>query len=115
MTAYSYRDDFFDWVDRSATRSAQAFIPKVAGLLAPSSVLDVGCGRGAWLREWSRQSGVHGVRGVDGFYVDSSKLLFPRERFGVVDLNPTFRSASISTLCSALRSRSICRPPPGMG
>jgi SAM-dependent methyltransferase len=90
MTAYSYQDDFFDWVDRSATRSAQAFIPRVTGLLAPSSVLDVGCGRGAWLREWSRQGGVLSVRGVDGGYVDSAKLLFPSDKFGVVDLESDF-------------------------
>ena len=90
MATYSYRDDFFDWVDRSAARSAQAFVPHVAGLLAPTSVLDVGCGRGAWLRVWLTQPGVHRVKGIDGDYVDSSKLAISREMFGIVDLESDF-------------------------
>lgn len=90
MATPPYGNDFFDWVDRSAARSARGFVPLLAGLLGPTSVLDVGCGRGAWLRTWIGQPGVHRIKGVDGDYVDTSKLVIPEERFGIVDLESGF-------------------------
>jgi SAM-dependent methyltransferase len=90
LTTYLYQDEFFEWVDRSAARSAEAFIPLVAGLLAPASVLDVGCGRGTWLKAWIEQPSVQRVRGIDGDYVDRSKLAIPQEAFSVVDLESDF-------------------------
>jgi SAM-dependent methyltransferase len=98
-----YRDDFYDWVDRSAARSAQAFVPRVAGLLVPASVLDVGCGRGAWLRAWIAQPGVDRVRGIDGDYVDHSRLAISARCLAPSTSNPIFRSANVSTWCNALR------------
>jgi SAM-dependent methyltransferase len=90
MTTPPYQNDFFDWVDRSAARSARAFVPHVAGLLSPASVLDVGCGRGTWLKTWINQPGVHRVRGIDGDYVDRSKLAIPHQNFDTIDLESDF-------------------------
>jgi SAM-dependent methyltransferase len=66
MNVHSYDDRFFQWVDRSATRSAAALIPCVNRIVSPKSVLDVGCGRGAWLAVWHAQPGVDRVLGIDG-------------------------------------------------
>jgi SAM-dependent methyltransferase len=90
VRADPYRNDFFDWVDRSAARSARTFVPLVAGLLAPASVLDVGCGRGTWLKTWIEQPGVNRIKGIDGDYVDRSKPAIPHEKFGIVDLESDF-------------------------
>jgi hypothetical protein len=71
---------------RSPQRSASAhFLP----LLGVSSVLDVGCGRGAWLREW-QNAGVGVVQGVDGPYVRRQSLLIPVQDFTAVDLSKQF-------------------------
>jgi SAM-dependent methyltransferase len=66
MNIHAYDESFFQWVDRSALRSAERVIPVVHGIMSPKSVLDVGCGRGAWLTVWRAQRGVERVLGVDG-------------------------------------------------
>src|SRR5215469_3474240 len=78
--SYKYDDEFFDFVEASAGKSAAAFIEVVvkdllSGLL-PQSVIDVGCGRGVWGAEWRRR-GVTRCLGVDGEYVPRSSLLIP--------------------------------------
>lgn len=69
-------------------RSSQVLVPLLADLLDIGSVLDVGCGRGAWLKTW-RDGGVE-VFGVDGDYVDRDSLLIPKECFKAVDLRQPF-------------------------
>jgi len=85
----NYDNTFFDYVSNGAVRSARHFLPVVLDALNPSSVLDVGCGRGAWLSVW-RELGVEVVRGIDGDYVDRSKLLCPGESFQARDLSEPF-------------------------
>lgn len=80
-----YSNTFFDYIDQGARSSAQAFIQHLQGWIAPSSVLDLGCGRGVWLNEW-RRAGADDVIGVDGDYVDRSNLLIPEESFCARDL-----------------------------
>lgn len=43
-------------------------------LFSPKSVIDVGCGPGAWLRTFA-ESGVRVIRGIDGDYVKRDELL----------------------------------------
>jgi SAM-dependent methyltransferase len=53
------------------------------------SVVDVGCGRGAWLSVF-RERGVRRATGIDGDYVERDRLLFPREDFVAHDLSAPF-------------------------
>jgi len=53
------------------------------------SLVDMGCGRGAWLAEWQR-AGIADYLGIDGDYVDRDKLLIPRDRFMKQDLTKRF-------------------------
>ena len=80
-----YDDRFFRWVDLTATRSARAMLPVVREAIPVTSVVDVGCGQGAWLSVWG-ELGVSDVFGVDGSYVDQSRLAVPADRFAVADL-----------------------------
>jgi SAM-dependent methyltransferase len=84
-----YSEEFFDALEKGALQSAQVIVPLVLELTRPQSVIDVGCGRGAWLRAF-RNGGVENIRGVDGDYQDTAKLLIPQECFSAADLNKPF-------------------------
>jgi hypothetical protein len=87
--SHAYTDGFFDYVEISASRSAAVVVPQVIGIASPRSVLDVGCGRGVWLRQW-RESGIADSAGVDGGYVNRSTLAIPAETFFPRDLSAGF-------------------------
>lgn len=86
---YTYNDDFFAYIESGANRSAQVIVPLMRDLLGVGSVLDVGCGRGVWLREW-QDRGTVDVIGIDGNYVDKSRLAIPAERFVERELSQPF-------------------------
>jgi SAM-dependent methyltransferase len=79
--------------DDRARESAQVVVPMVVALTHPSSVLDVGCGRGAWLSTFMAH-GVEKIVGLDGDYIKPSTLLFPAERFRATDLSGEFEIPS---------------------
>jgi SAM-dependent methyltransferase len=56
----------------------------------PASVVDVGCGSGAWLKVF-REHGVRDVLGVDGPHVRPESLRIPQENFVAVDLAESLR------------------------
>ena len=80
-----YDQTFFDrLVDRSLA-SARAVVPTVLKPLPITSVVDFGCGRGAWLKAFL-ENGVETVLGLDGDYVDTDRLLIDADQFRGVDL-----------------------------
>ena len=86
MTAHQYDGLFFDYIEAGARESARTVVARMRGLLEIRSVLDVGCGRGIWLDEWTRQ-GVADVMGLDGDYVPIESMAVPVEKFRAVDLS----------------------------
>lgn len=64
-------------------------VPLVMRLTGPSSVLDVGCGIGTWLKAFE-ENGVSDYTGIDGDYVDRSMLKIPSSRFQAYDLTKGF-------------------------
>jgi SAM-dependent methyltransferase len=91
--SYRYDRKFFDYVEGSAGRSARPFLNSVVQVAfdgaSPMSVLDVGCGTGVWLAEWSR-IGVKDVVGVDGDYVPQDTLAIPAGAFRAIDISQPF-------------------------
>ncbi len=87
--ATPYSGEFFDAIEKGSLQSAQLVVPLVLELAQPQSVIDVGCGRGAWLRAF-RNAGVKKIQGIDGDYVDAASLLIPQECFSAVHLNKPF-------------------------
>jgi SAM-dependent methyltransferase len=69
--------------------SARVVVPMVVALIHPSSVLDVGCGRGAWLSAF-REQGIEKIAGLDGDYIKPSTLLIPADQFHPTDLSGKF-------------------------
>ena len=86
---HEYTDEFFEYIERGSIASARRFSAFLAPLLGIKSVLDVGCGRGAWLHEW-KAAGVTIAQGVDGPYVREESLLIPVGDFTAVDLSQKF-------------------------
>lgn len=84
-----YGADFYRYLDAGSLSSARPIVPLLKRHLNPQSVLDVGCGRGAWLSVW-RRTGVSDVFGVDGAHVDLDALLVPRQTFASHDLVKAF-------------------------
>jgi SAM-dependent methyltransferase len=84
--AYRFQNEFFDYMDPGSRRSAAPIVSLLAAKLKPKSVLDVGCGRGVWPREWIK-AGITDCIGVDGLYVDRATLTIPSECFVALDLS----------------------------
>jgi SAM-dependent methyltransferase len=85
----SYDERFFEYVDSGSIRSARDVLPILAKPLEVSSVLDVGCGQGAWLSVW-RELGVEDITGLDGDYVQRDRLHVPASNFVATDLTRGF-------------------------
>ena len=100
-TLHEYDREFFEYIERGSIASAQRYCDFLAPLLGIRSVLDVGCGRGAWLREWQR-AGVGIVHGVDGPYVPRQSLLIAAQDFTAVDLSTRFDLGRRYDLVSSL-------------
>jgi hypothetical protein len=86
MSDAMYGRSFFDGQVAGSLESASVVVPLVLDICSPvQSVVDVGCGVGAWLSVFAER-GVPTTLGLDGDYIDESRLLIPREQFHAVDL-----------------------------
>jgi SAM-dependent methyltransferase len=81
---HEYGADFYSFLSSFAIRSARTVVPIVAGALPIASVADFGCGHGAWLSIW-QETGAE-IVGLDGPYVDRTRLLIPASAFRPADL-----------------------------
>lgn len=86
MPSEYYTTSYYEELSDSSARSAQIIVPFVLELVQARSVVDVGCGVGAWLAAFQR-FGVDDVLGVDGDYVDRNLLQIPKDRFQAADLS----------------------------
>jgi len=84
-----YNELFFRHVQRSSTTSAPEFLARVELGLRIGNLLDVGCGRGAWLQAWLK-AGIPEVFGVDVPGLDPETLLIPRSAFAHHDIGLPF-------------------------
>jgi len=80
-----YNESFFDGIEDGSTESARVVVPLLFSIISVTSVVDVGCGRGAWLQIF-KEHGVKTLRGIDGDYVDRSHMLVDDSCFVAGDL-----------------------------
>ena len=66
-----------------------AFIKSI--LPTPSSVIDVGCGVGTWLKAWQELDKNIEICGIDGNCVDPTLYKIPLEKYQQVDLTQNFQ------------------------
>ena len=81
-----YSQDYHETTGSQAETSADTIVPLIINLIAPKSVVDIGCGVGAWLDAFSRH-GVEDLRGFDSQTVPAAFLRIPPDRFTVCDLS----------------------------
>lgn len=83
-----YTPQFHAGIAPGSRRSALRVLPIVFEMAPHESVVDVGCGTGAWLNA-ALQLGAAEVAGVDGDYVDRTQLEIPDACFVPSDLATT--------------------------
>lgn len=86
---YQYNDDFFAYQQVGSLSSAKFVVPFLLQQIKARSVLDVGCGAGAWVATYL-ESGMTDVLGVDGDYINRNRLLFDESRFRAIDITKPF-------------------------
>jgi SAM-dependent methyltransferase len=106
MTDYRKLGTVYDetWYANSvdpAFRAAQLYIEYLWRFVQPQSVLDVGCGRGQWLKAWG-DKGARRLVGLDGDWNHQSQMISPAIRFEAIDLNQPFRSEGPFDLAMSL-------------
>lgn len=69
-----YPREFYQDLTHTALPSARRIVPIVRDLITVNSVVDVGCGNGAWLAVF-RETGTADVLGIEGDWIDEDQLL----------------------------------------
>lgn len=80
-----YTRNFYEYQRERSRNSAREVVPLVMELINPGSVVDIGCGSGAWLSVF-RENQVEDIYGLDGDWVDPEMLFIPAKHFAKVDL-----------------------------
>lgn len=75
-----YDEQFYDTIAQGCIKSAEWIAPIVHDMVEPDTVIDFGCGQGYWLDAFAG-IGVSSVVGLDGDYVDRSRLAIPHDAF----------------------------------
>lgn len=81
-----YDCNFYRLDSDSVLTSPRAIVPIVYDLIHPASVIDVGCGTGAWLAVF-QEHGVQRILGLDGVHVNPDWLKINKNCFRPVDLS----------------------------
>ncbi len=96
-----YSPRYFNSIQQGSRRSADVIAPLVAKLTQSKSVVDVGCGTGAWAAAFKRL-GVAAVLGIDGDYCDRQSLEISPHEFFAADVSQPLALTRIFDLAVCL-------------
>ena len=99
--AHQYDTLFYQYQREGSLRSARVVLPLIVPLCSVKSMLDVGCGAGAWLSV-AKSMGLQQIAGVDGDYVDRSMLLVDPQYFTPHDISKPFDTGRTFDLVQCL-------------
>ena len=100
MNLSRYDDKFYQGFIDGSYKSAVFYADELLRLIQPSSIVDIGCGRGAWLKAF-KQKGILNLKGIDGNWNNQGLMLDQEISFTPVDLNnlPCPESQSDLAIC----------------
>ena len=81
-----YTEKFYTAIAGGSARSAEVVLPLVFAIRQPRTIIDVGCGVGAWLRVGTAL-GAEEVLGLDGDHVPHDLLEIDHDSFHAADLS----------------------------
>jgi hypothetical protein len=84
-----YSNCFYEWLTEGSLASARVVLGHLFKFYQPNSVLDVGCGRGTWLKACA-ELGVKELVGLDGSWNSQGQMVEPTICFKAIDLNSPF-------------------------
>lgn len=96
-----YDQNFYDRQMAASLASARKYLRHLWQYLQPESVLDVGCGRGTWLKA-CKEMGSGTLVGYDGPWNDQSQMVDADIVFRAVDLNERFNPVEKFDLAMSL-------------
>ena len=85
MGNLTYGKEFYDLQVEGSLASARLFLAHLFARWTPCSVIDIGCGRGAWLAV-CKELGAKRLVGLDGLWVNQKMILDPSIEFRNADL-----------------------------
>jgi SAM-dependent methyltransferase len=86
----AYDEAFYESQMAESLASARLYLGHLWKLVQPSSVVDVGCGRGMWLKA-AGELGATRLLGLDGNWNRQDLMSDPAIRFRPIDLNQRFK------------------------
>lgn len=81
-----YNENFYDNFEDTTIMAGKLILPYVIGILSPRSIIDFGCGEGAWLQIVKEIDQTIDVCGLDGSYVKPEQLKIEKDEFIPSDL-----------------------------
>ncbi len=85
----NYNDQFYKSLTEGSYCSAKPFVSILSSVsINPKKVVDVGCGRGPWLKAFS-DSGSRELVGIDGDWVRQEDMIDKKIKFHSIDLSST--------------------------
>ena len=96
-----YDSEFYADMQISSLTSAKEIIPLLMSKYQPISVVDVGCGTGAFAQEFI-QSGVKDVIGYEGEWMQGAQTLLEKSKYIYVDFTHEIFPTRIYDLCICL-------------
>jgi len=80
-----YGRAFYASETEASVRCAREMVPIILDYVKPKSVVDFGCGVGAFLAAF-REFGINEILGIDGSWIDKNSLIIPHGSFMCADL-----------------------------
>lgn len=84
-----YNEEFYKGMSLESLESARIYLAHLWNFIEPNSVLDVGCGRGAWLKA-CHELGSNNLYGYDGKWNSQTQMIDESIEFTSIDLNEPF-------------------------
>ncbi len=82
---FQYDEKFYNYV-RQTKKDEEIIMPFIIQRLSPKSIIDFGCGEGAWLKEALHYNNEIEVFGLDGDYIEKERLRISEKQFMATDL-----------------------------